>query len=175
MIPAGPGRAVWSILDGSTSPRETTPAQVSYVYSFDHEGMVRSNGYCDDNTRPGSTVHGCNTSLNHGSRSYLTRSIGTGVAVGGARPVRPRRHCVCDTWLTSHVSTTDALQRFPTHRLHQSRGSLDGEPRRRTGIEARVFSERRKGGNVTKSRLKPEKRAARTRGRALQGVRLLVN
>ena len=151
MIPVGPGRAVWSILDGSTSPRETTPAQVSYVYSFDHEGMVRSNGYRDDNTRPVSTVHGCNTSLNHGSRSCLSRSVGSGVAVGGARPVRPRRHRVCNTWLTSHVSTTDALQRIPTHQLHQ--------PRRRTGIETRVFSERRKGENVTKSRLKPEKRA----------------
>ena len=68
-------------------------------------------------------------------RCCLSGSIGTGVAVGGARFVRPRRHRVYNTRLVSHVSTTNAIQRFPTHQLHRSRSSLDREPRRRTGIE----------------------------------------
>ena len=65
------------------------PAQVPYVYWSDHECIVRSNGYCDDNARSVSTVHGCNTSLDHGQTLLL--SIGTRVAVRGARFVRPRR------------------------------------------------------------------------------------
>ena len=87
---------------------ETTLAQFHYVHSFDHEGtsMVRSNGYCDDNARSISTVHVCNTSLDHGQT--LSLSIETGVAVVGAWFARPRRHRVCNTWLMNHVSTTDA-------------------------------------------------------------------
>ena len=89
-----------------THKEEMTLAQVPYVYSFDHGGMVRSNGYCDDNSRSISKVHGCNTSLDHGQTLLL--STGTKVAVGGAGFVRPRRHRVC-IWLMSHVSTADAL------------------------------------------------------------------
>ena len=102
-------------------------------------------------------------------RCCLSRSVGTGVAVAGAQFVRPRRHCVCIIWLLSHVSTTDPLQRFPTHQLHQSRSSLDRGPRRRAGIEIRGRSalQRAKegGGNVTKPRPKPDKRTTRTRRR----------
>ena len=52
-------------------------------------------------------------------RCCLSGSIGTGVAVGGARFVRPRCRRVCNTWLMSHISTTNAIQRFPTHQFHR--------------------------------------------------------
>ena len=94
---------------GGLQPRQEVkmPAQVSYVYPFDHEGVVRSNGYCDDNTRSVSTVHGCNTSLDHDQTLLSGRSIRTGVAVAGERFVRPRRHRTYNT-LMSNVSTTYA-------------------------------------------------------------------
>ena len=92
---------------GTPHQEETTLAQAPYAHSFDHEGMVRSNSYCDDNARFISTVHVCNTSLDHGQTLLL--STGMGVAVGGAGFVRPRRHRVCNIWLMSHVSTADAL------------------------------------------------------------------
>ena len=53
---------------GATSPKDdASSGPLRILISFDHEGMVRSNGYGDDdNTRSVSTVHGCNTSLDHG-------------------------------------------------------------------------------------------------------------
>ena len=77
---------------GVTSPKETTPVQVPHVYSFDHKGMVRSNGYGDDDTRFVSTVHGCNTNLDHGQTLLLEQEHRNGCCSQRARFVRPRRH-----------------------------------------------------------------------------------
>ena len=77
--PDKPGGVFWM---GATSPGRDNASSSPL-------GVVRSNGYCDDNSRSVSTVHGCNTSLDHGQTLLL--SIGTRVAVRGERFVRPRR------------------------------------------------------------------------------------